>query len=356
MFTSRMVSCLIKEWETLSQHYNIKSPVTIFFGGGTPSLLAVDNVELLISAISASGKAREVSLEANPGDVLGKVETLHQAGVDRLSIGVQALDDDDLRSLNRNHNRAEAVRALEESLEVFPSSTSADLIFGRPGHSVRALREELRSLAGLGLPHLSLYQLTLERGTALYRKVKAGEVTLPGEEEMADLYHSALHCLASLGLERYEVSNFSLAGRECLHNLGYWSGRHYLGLGPGAHSRLGRTEGRLGLVNIPLPERWMAEVERTGYGVGRERKIARRDSLKELLATGLRTRAGVAGADWARLSGGTTQLESLFDRARPLDLGLVLAQGGLRLAEEKISVLDHVLPYLFNCLDEIEIN
>ena len=351
-----MVSCIIKEWETLSQHYNIKSPVTIFFGGGTPSLLAVENVELLISAISASGKALEVSLEANPGDVLGKVESLRQAGVDRLSIGVQALDDDDLRALNRNHNRAEAVRAVEESLKIFPTATSADLIFGRPGHSVRALKEELRVLADLGLPHLSLYQLTLERGTALYREVRRGGLTLPGEEDMAEMYLSALNCLSSRGLRRYEVSNFSLPGSECLHNQGYWSARQYVGLGPGAHSRLGQAEGRLALVNIPHPERWMCEVERAGHGVRQERNIARRDSLKELLATGLRTTAGVAGSDWERISGGTVRLGSLFDRARPLDLGLVMEQGAMRLAEEKISVLDHVLPYVFNCLDdEIEI-
>ena len=318
--------------------------------------MAVKNVELLISAISASGKALEVSLEANPGDVLGKVESLRQAGVDRLSIGVQALDDDDLRALNRNHNRAEAVRAVEESLKIFPTATSADLIFGRPGHSVRALKEELRVLADLGLPHLSLYQLTLERGTALYSEVRGGGLTLPGEEDMAEMYLSALNCLSSRGLRRYEVSNFSLPGCECLHNLGYWSGRQYVGLGPGAHSRLARTEGRQALVNIPSPERWMNEVERAGHGVRRVRNIERRDSLKELLATGLRTRVGVAGSDWARISGGTLQLESLFDRARPLHLGLEMSQGGLRLAEEQISVLDHILPYLFNCLDEIEIN
>ena len=316
----------------------------------------VNNVELLISAISASGKAREVSLEANPGDVLGKVESLRRAGVDRLSIGVQALNDEDLTGLNRNHDRSEALRAVGESLDIFPRTTSADLIFGRPGHSVATLREELRLLVELGLPHLSLYQLTLERGTALHKKVRRGEVSLPGEEEMADLYHAALHSLSSLGLRRYEVSNFSRPDCECLHNQGYWSGRQYVGLGPGAHSRLGRPEGRLALVNIPHPERWMCEVERTGHGVRRERNIARRDGLKELLATGLRTRQGVAGSDWARISGGSLRLEALFERTRALELGLVMDQGALRLTEEQISVLDHVLPYVFNCLDEIEIN
>ena len=152
------------------------------------------------------------------------------------------------------------------------------------------------------------------------------------------------------------MSNFSQPGSECLHNLGYWSARQYLGLGPGAHSRLDLAEGRLGLVNIPQPERWMCEVERAGHGVRRETNIARLDSLKELLATGLRTRTGVTRCDWARISGGTVRLEALFDRTRPLHLGLVMNQQAMRLTEEKISLLDNILPYVFNCLDEIEIN
>ena len=350
---ARMVNCLLREWEVLSQHYNIQSPVTIFFGGGTPSLLDVRNVELLIKTISASGEASEVSLEANPGDVLDKIERLRDAGVNRLSLGVQSLNESDLRALNRNHDPDQAIQALRESLRVFPSQTSADLIFGRPGQTVSAWREELERLLDLSLPHVSLYQLTLERGTALHRSVTRGEVSLPTEDEMADMYHLAVETLSSRGLGRYEVSNFSVSGSECLHNAGYWSGRQYLGLGPGAHSRVCLGGERRSLVNIPEPGRWMAEVERGGHGVRLEREMEARDALKELLATGLRTRAGVSVRDWNRLSQGQLQLETLFDLVNKQNLGLQMSDGRLRLSDDKISVLDNILPYVFNCLDEI---
>ena len=159
--------------------------------------------------------------------------------------------------------------------------------------------------------------------------------------------------LRSEGLMRYEVSNFSLPGSECLHNLGYWSARQYLGLGPGAHSRLSLGGRRKALVNIPAPDRWMSEVERGGHGVRLERDLQLKDGLKELLATGLRTRAGVTAADWDRLSQGELSLESLYLITSTQNLGLQVYEGGVRLEDEKISVVDNILPYIFNCLDEI---
>ena len=150
---------------------------------------------------------------------------------------------------------------------------------------------------------------------------------------------------------RYEVSNFSLPGSECLHNQGYWSARQYLGLGPGAHSRLSLGGGRKALVNIPAPDRWMSEVERGGHGVRQERDLQLREGLKELLATGLRTRDGVSTADWDRLCQGELSLESLYQITQ--NLGLQVYDGGVRLEEEKISIVDNILPYVFNCLDEI---
>ena len=348
-----MVCCLQREWESLSQHYNIKAPITIFFGGGTPSLLDVRHVERLIKTISASGEAQEVSLEANPGDMLGKASSLEAAGVTRLSIGVQALDEADLRALNRNHGPRQAVQAIQESLAIFPNRTSADLIFGRPGQTVEAFQGELERLVELGLPHVSLYQLTLERGTALYRDVRRGLVSLPGEDEVADMYHLAVDLLSSRGVRRYEVSNFAVAGSECVHNVGYWTGRQYLGLGPGAHSRVCLGGQRKALVNIPHPARWMAEVEKGGHGVRLERDIDMREALKELLATGLRTRDGVSASDWTRVCDGQLRLESLFNLVNNKNLGLETSGGSMRLREDKISVLDSILPYVFNCVDEI---
>ena len=352
----RMVSCLIREWETLAKTYSLSHPITIFFGGGTPSLMEVSNIEELVHRISNGGSV-EVSLEANPCDLLaGKIQSLRDAGVTRLSIGVQALNDKDLSFLNRNHNVNQVWTSLEESLRTFPKSTSADLIFGRPGQTVESFCSELGQLTSLGLPHISLYQLTVERGTKLHKQVARGEVKLPDEDIMADMYIAGRETMAGAGLTRYEVSNFSKAGAECDHNMGYWSGRQYLGLGPGAHSRLGYGDKRQALVTIPHPETWMAEVEARGHGVRRTRDIPIIDGLKELLATGLRTEAGVREADWDRACAGRVNMSDLLrkmDQHQQQELGVRCSDGCLRVMPERLCVLDNILPHLFNKLDEI---
>ena len=216
-----MVNCLIQEWNHHSRNNNISSPVTIFFGGGTPSLMDCEHVGEIISKICSTSDV-EVSLEANPGDVIGKVSELKTAGVTRLSVGVQALNDQELIFLNRDHNTQQAVISLEQSLKHFPTTTSADLIFGRPGQTVEILESELMMLMKLGLPHVSLYQLTVERGTRLFDQVRSGEVVMPDEDTMAALYSAADNILSSHALTRYEVSNWSVPGSECQHNLGLY--------------------------------------------------------------------------------------------------------------------------------------
>ena len=179
-----MLQCLLKEWRHAQAKHEIKAASTIFFGGGTPSLMPLRLIETLVKEISGEmevGTIRhnmketifevEVSLEGNPGDMLGRAPGLQTAGVTRVSVGVQALSDGDLKLLNRDHNVKEALQAVEESLKVFPKSTSADLIFGRPHHTLEVWLDELRTLVRLGLPHLSMYQLTIERGTLLWHQV-----------------------------------------------------------------------------------------------------------------------------------------------------------------------------------------
>ena len=352
---SRMIVCLIKEWDTLAKFHNISHPITIFFGGGTPSLMDLSNIEKLVSRIS-TGDSVEISLEANPCDLEGKIQPLKDAGVTRLSIGVQALNDKDLSFLNRNHNVKQVWESLEESLRMFPNTTSADLIFGRPGQSLDTFTSELSQLICLGLPHISLYQLTVERGTALHKQVARGEVELPDEDLMAAMYTAGQEIMAGAGLARYEVSNFSEAAAECEHNRGYWSGRQYLGLGPGAHSRLGYGDTRQALVNIPSPETWMAEVERKGDGVRRCRAVPVLDGLKELLATGLRTEAGVREADWNRACAGRVNMSELLSDMKHHHLeglGVSISDGCLKILSDRICVLDNILPYLFIKLDEI---
>ena len=219
-----MVECLIKEWTSLSDLYNIDHPVTIFFGGGTPSLLDSKYIEKIVTSIDRLSSVLEVSLEANPGDLHGKVSSLSSAGVTRLSVGIQALNDEELKFLNRDHNVIQAWNAIDQSLKYFPKSTSVDLIFGRPNQNWTRFRGELEQIIKSRVPHVSLYQLTVEKGTSLHKQVTSGQVTLPEEDTMAEMYNNAVALLDEAGLARYEVSNFSVPGAQCLHNIGYWSG------------------------------------------------------------------------------------------------------------------------------------
>lgn len=312
-------------------------------------------IEEIVKVINCDGQDIEVSLEANPGDVVGRVQDLKNAGITRLSVGVQAFNEEELRFLNRDHSVHQALELIQESLSQFPKSTSLDLIFGRPGQTVDILETELSVITDLGLPHVSLYQLTVERGTKLARQVRAGEVIMPGEDTMAELYSRAVDTLGQAGLLRYEVSNFSVPGSECVHNLGYWSGRQYAGLGPGAHSRLCDRGHRLALRNIPYPEHWMAEVERVGHGVRARQILSVDDSMKELLATGLRTHNGITSDNWNKISNQIIDLENLASKLQMVESGIIFHGGCLLLHPDKINVLDSILPDVFNVLDEIKV-
>jgi len=352
----RMVDCLITEWDTLSSNYDIHAPVTIFFGGGTPSLIDARLIENIVSHLSKNSRSAsniEISLEGNPGDLVGRIQDLKEAGVTRLSIGVQALNDDELKFLNRDHDADQARMSIEESLLVFPDTTSVDLIFGRPRQTWENFRQELEQIINWKIPHVSLYQLTVERGTSLHKQVAVGQVEMPDEEIIATMYTGAVLTLVSAGLRRYEVSNFSIPGGECVHNQGYWSGRQYLGLGPGAHSRIGEPQNRHALVNIPSPDIWMSEVERIGHGVRLTKSVAIVDSLKELIATGLRREKGISVNDWDRVSCGRVNLSQLFNRCHGSQTGIIFSDGHLKLASEQICILDSIIPDLFNTLDTL---
>ena len=216
------------------------------------------------------------------------------------------------------------------------------------------LKEELHHLIETSVPHISLYQLTIERGTKLHKQVTNGLVSVPDEDTMADMYQTVVETLAKAGIDRYEVSNFSRPGSECLHNLGYWGGRDYLGLGPGAHSRVTTGSGRLALVNIPYPDKWMSEVERLGHGVRTKTQLEVKDSLKELIATGLRTVSGISVLDWERVSRGLVTMEQLYNNLDAAQTGIVMNDHYLRLKTDNISILDSIIPYVFNALDEIK--
>lgn len=351
----RMLSSLLAEWRHLSSKLEVSSANTIFFGGGTPSLMELNTIETLVREISGGKGDIEVSLEGNPGDLLGKISSLQSAGVTRLSVGVQALNDKDLLDLNRDHTVAQALECLHQCLATFPRSISADLLIGRPGQSVSDCLDEAEKLASLGISHLSLYQLTVERGTRLAKQVTEGQIRMLDEEVMADMYLALVECIERAGLVRYEVSNFSVPGRECKHNIGYWSGGEYIGLGPGAHSRVAEEGKRRARVNTPLPEHWMVEVERKGHGVRVDKVMNAKESLAELLASGLRRDSGISRENWEKASKGFVEMEDFYRVMEHQGLGMVMSNESLRLEREKIVLVDHILPYLMVALDELEL-
>ena len=324
---------------------------SIFFGGGTPSLMAPETVAALIEDARRSfapADDLEITLEANPTSVeRGKLTAFRQAGVNRLSLGVQALDDAALAGLGRQHDAAGAVAALDHARAVFPR-LSFDLIYARPGQSLAAWRAELRRALALAADHLSLYQLTIEPGTAFEALHRHGKIVLPDEDLATALYDATAEEAGRFGLLPYEISNYARPGAESRHNLAYWRYEDYAGIGPGAHGRVTLGHGLVATRRHRAPEPWADRVEADGHGSTAEEAVAPRDRAREALLMGLRLAEGIDVARFAARTG-----VSITDA---VDSGVLeacveagyLSQGGGRLTAtvEGRRRLDAMLPRL----------
>ena len=282
---------------------------SIFFGGGTPSLMDPAAVAAVIdraTTLFAPVADLEITLEANPTDAeAGRFAALAQAGVGRLSMGVQALDDAALAFLGRNHSAAEALRAVDLAVRLFPR-LSIDLIYARPGQTVAAWEAELLSALDLGFEHVSPYQLTIEAETAFGRAVRRGTLTPPDEDRAAALYEATQSVLRAAGLDAYEVSNHARGpGARSAHNLHVWRGGDYLGLGPGAHGRLTLDSARTATVAHRRIGDYMSGVAAGSPWSERER-LSSQDAAEERLLLGLRTVEGVPVETLAALDLSTT--------------------------------------------------
>ncbi len=302
---------------------------SIFFGGGTPSLMPPDTVAAVIAGTKQLWPVDadvEITLEANPSSVeAGRFAGYRRAGVNRVSLGVQALDEAALRFLGRLHNASEALAALEVARQTF-DRYSFDLIYARPGQSLESWRDELsRALAFHG-GHVSLYQLTIEQDTAFYRRHARGEFSLPDEDLAADLFELSDEITKKAWLFAYEVSNYARKGEACRHNLTYWQAGHYVGVGPGAHGRLpvGMTGSEylkgeaLATAQEKRPELWLERVESQGHGTIAEERISVTTRACEAVMMSLRLRDGSDKALFAERIG--APLASFVDRAALADL------------------------------------
>jgi oxygen-independent coproporphyrinogen-3 oxidase len=279
---------------------------SIFFGGGTPSLMEPATAASLIEdacRLFDPMPDMEITLEANPTSVeAGRLAAFQQAGINRASLGVQSLDDAALAALGRQHSAAQAIAALEVARGIFPR-LSFDLIYARPGQSLARWQDELHRALALAADHLSLYQLTIEPGTAFEALHRRGELVLPSGDDAAALYEATAEAAASHGLLQYEVSNYAVPGSESRHNLAYWRYHDYAGIGPGAHGRLSLGGELLATRRHRAPEAWAERVERDSHGSTNEERISPADRAREMLLMGLRLAEGIDPVRFASRTG-----------------------------------------------------
>ncbi len=342
-------------------HYAETTPgrhvTSVFFGGGTPSLMEPETVAAVIDRIGARWRLAqdaEISLEANPTSVEARRFTAFRAaGVNRVSLGIQALDDAALRFLGRQHSSAEALAALEVARARFPR-WSFDLIAARPGQSPAAWRAELARALREAPAHLSVYQLTIEAGTAFHGAWRRGELVMPAEDESAALLETTRELLGAAGLAAYEVSNHARPGAECRHNLTYWRYGDYVGVGPGAHGRLtlagedGAPGDKFATRQHRAPEAWLEAVERQGHATRARARLTPEARLAELVMMGLRLIEGISRAAFRRETGAEPEQALDPGRLQALIEGgfLKLDGAGLRASAAGLARLDAVLARL----------
>jgi putative oxygen-independent coproporphyrinogen III oxidase len=345
---ARFRAALLRELEWEAERLGRRPLRSIFFGGGTPSLMEPETVGALIArarAFFAPTDDLEITLEANPTSIeAGRFAGYRDAGVNRVSIGVQSLDEADLRRLGRQHSAAQAVAALEIGRRLFPR-LSFDLIYARPGQTLAGWRRELGRALDLAADHLSLYQLTIEPGTGFEALHRRGEIVLPDEETAAALYEATAEEAGRFGLLPYEVSNYAKPGSESRHNLAYWRYGDYAGVGPGAHGRVTLGDRLLATRRHRAPEIWAARVEAVGHGSGEDVAVTREERAREMLLMGLRLSEGVSAARFEARTG-----MALMEAIEPDVLGQAIEAGyvvqepdGLRATREGRLRLDALL-------------
>lgn len=347
-------AALVAELRYAARHEAPGRHVTsIFFGGGTPSLMPPATVAAVLDTIAAEWSVAsdvEITLEANPTSVeAAAFAELRRAGVNRLSVGVQSLRDDGLTFLGRQHDVATAKEAVATAAATFPRY-SLDLIYARPGQDVAAWSAELAEGLALAGDHLALYQLTVEPGTRFAQAWGRGDLAMPDEDTIADLYEATQAITARAGLPAYEISNHATPGGACRHNLLYWLYGDYVGIGPGAHGRLSRDGAKDAVRRHRAPEIWRQRVTAQGHGTAASTPLAQDDRLAEMLMMGLRTTRGLPRARIRAELG--TDPEALLPGEALRDLQeagyITLDTDGLRATEagrQRLNgVVTHLLP------------
>jgi oxygen-independent coproporphyrinogen-3 oxidase len=323
---------IVQELEWVATRQGSERPVvdSIFFGGGTPSLMTGAAVARVIDAIArlwTLAPDAEITLESNPASAeAARFRDYRAAGVNRVSLGVQALNDSDLKFLGRLHTVADAKAALAMAMSVF-DRVSLDLIYARPRQTVAAWRAELAEALAFGTEHLSLYQLTIEPGTPFASLAREGKLTTPDEDISVSLFEATQDLTEAAGRPSYEISNHAVPGAESRHNLIYWRYGAYAGVGPGAHGRLDLEGKRFATSCERLPERWRDLVLRSGHAMTEMQEIAHPDAAREHLLMNMRLAEGLD------LAGYESRWSAPLDRAR---IGALENEGFVHLADGRL--------------------
>jgi len=325
---ARWRKALVRELGHFENETSGRPVGSIFFGGGTPSLMDPKTVAEIISFIRKNNELAddaEITLEANPtSSEAARFKDFLGAGVNRLSLGVQSFDNDALAFLGRTHSANEAREAIALAAQIFPRC-SFDLIYARPGQTISQWRDELARALDFAPCHLSAYQLGIEPGTRFF----ADGVKSAPEDTAAALYEATQEVLERAGLEPYEISNHAKPGDECRHNLAYWRGDDYVGVGPGAHGRLTLNSATDAIRQINDPAKWLQTVEKDGHGTAERRALRPTERAEELLLSGLRTAQGIRSARFKERCGLT--LDDVIDQNAAGDLsqaGFIVADAG----------------------------
>ncbi|MGY9034693.1 MAG: radical SAM family heme chaperone HemW [Rhodobacterales bacterium] len=335
----------------ISNNYHFSSEKvlnTVFFGGGTPSLMPSKTIETIITHILSLWKTSnqlEITLEANPTSIdVSRFKEYRSAGVNRVSVGVQSLDDTSLKCLGRLHTGKEAIIAVQTAQSVF-DRVSFDLIYARQNQTIKAWEQELLSALSLGTNHMSLYQLTIEDGTVFGDRAKIGKLPgLPSEDLSADMYTLTQEIMSSNRLPLYEVSNHAFPGEESRHNLIYWRGGDFIGIGPGAHGRYYQGPKRKATVMTKNPNKWLSQIKRLGHGAEPSTVLSKSDEALEYLMMSARL---VEGTDLKFLD--TLDLNLLnYNNIKGLKkLGLIFVKN------ERMVVTPEGRPVLNSVLSEL---
>jgi len=340
-----MVRSMLLEMEAWASRQRFPQMQSVYFGGGTPSILGPEAIDLLLNRAKQLfdlAPDAEITLEANPDDlIIHTPEQWKKLGINRFSIGVQSFSDKFLRRLNRSHSAEQAKNAIALAAAAGFEKCSLDLMFGLPGQTLQDWKQDLEQALTLPVDHLSVYGLTIEPKTVFHRKMRQGDLDIPGDEESADFFKTAHHTLQNAGFEHYEVSNYAKPEHRSRHNCNYWSGANYLGIGPSAHSYLDGTRYH----NPASNGMYMQQVQRAKMPAQKE-SINREEAWNEMLMTALRQKEGLDKEKVSTLFG-TDAWETLQRQLHTFPSEWFVSYEPIALSCEGWLLMDQLLVALF---------